>query len=280
MGIRIERVLNNNAVVSKDKEGNEVVLIGAGIAFQKKYGGYVSESKVEKTYRLEGEEVQNNFSKLIAHIPQDYFDIVEGTVELSQAAYEIELNSSLLVSLSDHIYNAVKREREGVTLDNGLLWEIKQIYGKEFEIGQYMVKSVNKTFDTRFDDNEAAFIAMHILDNKKEKMEEESVNETITLIKEIQHILMFHFKTNIDEESIDFYRLITHLKFFVQRMTRKENRTAENETLYLMITKSYPESTKAVKKVRDYLQTKYNYQMTNAEQTYLIIHIANLFEKG
>lgn len=280
MGIRIERVLNNNAVVTKESDGKEYVLIGSGLAFQKKHGGYVSEEKVEKRYRLEGEQAQNNFSQLVSRISEDYFDIAEQTIELAKDIYNIELDSSILVSLADHIYNAVKRQGEGITLDNGLVWEIKQIYSKEFEIGKYVVKVVNEKFNTHFDGNEAAFISMHIIDNRSGKNPDESINQTIVLIKEIQQLLTYHFKTQIDEESLDYYRLITHLKFFVQRMAQKQTRDDHNDALYLMISKSYPASANAVKKIYSYLKNNYDYEMSKADQAYLVIHIANLFEKG
>lgn len=279
MGLKIERVLNNNAVVTIDNAGDEFILVGSGIAFQKKHGGYVSEAKIEKRYKLDGKTNQEHFSKLLDHIPSEYFDVTEQTINLAKTAYNMDLDSSIFVSLTDHIFNAVKREKEGILLNNGLLWEIKQMYPQEFEIGEYVQKSINDRFSTNFDENEAAFIALHILDNKNESADENSVNKTIKIVKEIQHILAFHFKTSVNQESIEYFRLITHLKFFVQRMFESAERSNENQALFQMIQKSYPESTMAVAKVKKYLADQYDYKMSVADQTYLIIHIANIFEK-
>ena len=44
----IERVLNTNAVLSRNGEGEEIILLGAGIGFKQKPGGEVDMAKAEK----------------------------------------------------------------------------------------------------------------------------------------------------------------------------------------------------------------------------------------
>ena len=45
---RIIHPMNNNVALAKHENGEEVVLIGSGIAFNKKKGDIVVESKIEK----------------------------------------------------------------------------------------------------------------------------------------------------------------------------------------------------------------------------------------
>jgi beta-glucoside operon transcriptional antiterminator len=47
----ITKVINNNFVCSVDEKGNELMLRGLGIGFQKKVNDTVSEEKIEKVYR-------------------------------------------------------------------------------------------------------------------------------------------------------------------------------------------------------------------------------------
>ena len=65
---RIIHPMNNNVALAKHENGEEVVLIGSGIAFNKKKGDIVLESKIEKIFRLRTEEskhyLQKNFHKL------------------------------------------------------------------------------------------------------------------------------------------------------------------------------------------------------------------------
>ena len=48
----IEKVLNNNVVVSKNELGKEIICMGKGIAFQKKPGDHISKNDVQKEFIL------------------------------------------------------------------------------------------------------------------------------------------------------------------------------------------------------------------------------------
>ena len=49
----IHKILNNNLILSRDGQGHEVIVKGCGIAFQKKKGQQVEESRIEKIFTLE-----------------------------------------------------------------------------------------------------------------------------------------------------------------------------------------------------------------------------------
>ena len=52
----VEKVLNNNVVVSiEPKTRKEIILMGQGIAFGKKIGQEIDESKIEKRFMVEDE---------------------------------------------------------------------------------------------------------------------------------------------------------------------------------------------------------------------------------
>lgn len=42
----IEKVLNNNVVISKNELGEEIICMGKGLAFQKKSGDTISEESI------------------------------------------------------------------------------------------------------------------------------------------------------------------------------------------------------------------------------------------
>lgn len=47
----IKKILNNNVVIAEGKSGKESVVMGRGLAFQKKLGDEVEVSKIEKNIR-------------------------------------------------------------------------------------------------------------------------------------------------------------------------------------------------------------------------------------
>ena len=72
----VEKVLNNNVVVSIDPNTRkEVILMGSGIAFNKKPGQLIDDKKIEKTFIVDDENLGNKIKKLINQIPEGIFEI-------------------------------------------------------------------------------------------------------------------------------------------------------------------------------------------------------------
>ena len=46
----IKRILNNNAVMSVDESGEDIIVKGKGIAFQKKSGDEINQNKIDKIF--------------------------------------------------------------------------------------------------------------------------------------------------------------------------------------------------------------------------------------
>lgn len=65
--MKIKRGLNNNAVISSNSQNGDV-LLGSGIAFQKKAGQEVDPQRVEKTFLLKDKEAQNRFTELMIDV--------------------------------------------------------------------------------------------------------------------------------------------------------------------------------------------------------------------
>ena len=53
----IHKILNNNLILSRDGQGHEVIVKGCGIAFQKKKGQQVEESRIEKIFTAENAQI-------------------------------------------------------------------------------------------------------------------------------------------------------------------------------------------------------------------------------
>ena len=59
--------MNNNVTLAQDVNGEEVVLIGSGIGFNKNKGDTVNEEKIEKIFHLRTEESKENFISLLIY---------------------------------------------------------------------------------------------------------------------------------------------------------------------------------------------------------------------
>lgn len=66
---RIIQSLNNNAALVKNEKGEQAVVMGLGITFQKKKGDLVVKEKIENIFALKNAEAKENFLTLLKDIP-------------------------------------------------------------------------------------------------------------------------------------------------------------------------------------------------------------------
>ncbi len=48
--MKIEKIVNNNIVISFNEQNKEVIAVGRGLGFQKKSGDIILDNKIEKIY--------------------------------------------------------------------------------------------------------------------------------------------------------------------------------------------------------------------------------------
>ena len=70
----ILKILNNNLILSKDDLGQEIIVKGCGIAFQKKRGQEVEPSKIEKIFIAETPQKSKQMQTYLTLIPEEYFE--------------------------------------------------------------------------------------------------------------------------------------------------------------------------------------------------------------
>ncbi|USL27475.1 BglG family transcription antiterminator LicT [Priestia megaterium] len=277
--MKVERVLNNNAVIST-KEKQEVIIIGRGIAFNKRVGDDINEQLIDKIFTLENEDTIKKFKTLIADLPIEYMDISEKIIAYAKIKLGKKLNERIYIHLTDHIHFAIERYKDNLPIKNGLLWETKQLYKEEYEIGLEALNMICDQFGIILPEDEAGFLALHIVN--AELNEEMPVVKNMTkVMQEILTIVRYHFKLEFNENSLTFYRFITHLKFFAQRLVKGNHyNSATDDDLYHVIKVKYPVAHKCSQKIKKFIESSYTYELTDEEMIYLTIHIERVVKNN
>ncbi len=279
--MKIHKVLNNNFVIILDEQGEEKIVGGKGIAFGKRSGDLIADEVINKTFVVPNSGDNRNIQKYVEALPIECFEIATDVVEFAKIKTAKKINESVCLAIADHIYSSIERHKQGTQIPNYMLWELKKFYIAEFEVGLYALELIENQFGIRLAEDEAGFIATHIIDSELESSDLDQVYKTATLIKDISNIVKYYFNVEFDNDSIYYYRFVTHLKFFAGRLfndyTFKQN---EDDRLYEMIQKSYINSFACTAKIEEYLQTNYAYTLSKEETVYLTIHIENVIYKS
>lgn len=273
--MRISRILNNNSVVAVDECEREVVLFGSGIGFMKTRGEQVDNNKIEKRFYMEQKKELNRFEELINSIPMNYILFSQQIIDEAKTKYGKQLEDNIYVSLPDHIANAVENQKCGIATKNPMLIDIKRFYKDEFQIGEYALTVILDKTGVSLEVDEAAYIALHFVNAEIGGSKNTALNIT-KMMQEISEIVREQFQISYDEESLAYYRYITHLKFFAQRVLNQTHYMEEDEELFQMVAHKYPKEYTTVEKVADYLKEHFSYEVGSDEKTYLTVHIARV----
>ncbi|MBL1225026.1 BglG family transcription antiterminator LicT [Enterococcus sp. BWR-S5] len=272
----IEKILNNNVVMALNSSGEETVYMGRGLAFKKKIGDEIQQEFVEKEFVLKDSVLSTQFQQLFSDLPSEEVEVVKRIVDLAEEKLETELSSNVYLTLTDHIHYALARAREGIELPNPLKYETRKFYPKEFDVARQGIQLINEQFDVDFADDEAGFIAFHIVNSEQDNNSMEETMTATEIVGNVLTIISRYFGVPFDEDSLNYQRMVTHLQFFSQRYLKDELNSDEDEFLYELVQSKYPKAFQAVQRINQYLVTKYDKPVGKAEQTYLTIHIQRL----
>lgn len=272
----IYKILNNNVVVIKNKDDEEQIVMGRGIAFKKRAGDAINEEMIDKKFKLMDKEANNKFQELLSSMSVEYVELATKIIEYGREKIGENLNDLIYVSLSDHIAGAIERDKMGIKTKNMLYWEIKKFYPREFQVGVDSIKIIKEQKGVELSEDEAGFIALHFV-NAQFKENNTAINEITTLMKEIESIVSLVFKIKLDEESVYYYRFITHLKFFAARLfADKIYKNDSSDDLLEIIKLKYNEAYACANKIYGFICKKYNYMLSDEEILYLTIHISRI----
>lgn len=258
-----------------NQDGEEIILRGLGIGFKKKVKDFVEEAQIEKIYKIANSTTRNKLQELLADIPLEYVKTCTEIIEYAKEALKRQLNDNIYLTLTDHISFAIERMKNNQCYKNALLMEIKRFYPEEYAIGLYALDVIKSKLKVDLPIDEAGFIALHIvnaeLDTKMSDMMHitELIHSTLDLIRS-------YYQIDLDEDSLYYDRLVTHLKFFGQRLFNNKVSRNEDAIFQEMVKVQYPKDYECANLIRKYIEETYNKQINEEEMVFLTVHLRRI----
>ena len=277
--MRIKKIINNNILCAVDEKGNELIVTGRGIGFQRHRGEIIDDSAVERTYRMEEKTGQRKLRELVEKIPVEHLNLTEDLIAHIKSQISQKLNESLLITLADHISFAIVRKTQGVEFSNPLKGAIMCYYPTEYHLGQYCLRMIHDQLGVALHEDEAAFIALHIV-NAELNTNMSEMYEITKLIEGTICVVEYFYQKKFDRESLDFSRFVVHLRYFAQRLFQgkivEDPHTEQDEVFRQMIMKSCKEHYRCAQCIADYIKNTYQKELSGEELTYLTIHLKRI----
>lgn len=277
--MKVKKVFNNNILCAIDEEGNEVIVTGKGLGFQKHTGETLDKSKIEKTYRMVDKQEQRKLRELVEQIPMEDLQLTEQLVADIKRSITQPLNESLLITLTDHISFAMQRKQQGIAFTNPLAGSIMCYYPAEYQIGRRCLETIRQKTGIALNDDEASFIALHIV-NAEMNTHMPEMYDITKLIDGCIDVVEAHYHKQFDRQSLDFSRFVVHLRYFAKRVfqgkTLPDNSDANDVNFRQMIAYSCKKHYQCAQRIADYLKNTWDKTLSEEELIYLTIHLKRI----
>lgn len=153
--------------------------------------------------------------------------IAEDVITYASKEKGLELNELIHITLTDHIDGVPTRLKKGISLSNQLTMEISRVYDTEFQIGLYAVNLLREKTGCEVLRDEAAFVAMHFLNNRM---------DLASIEQEVRTVLKFVYDTVVSAYPEPARCTEKVVKVFALKY-KKERSTEEKAYLTLYIEK-------------------------------------------
>lgn len=272
--MKIRQILNNNVAIVK-RGGNEIIVVSKGVSFKYKVGAKLKDEDIEKSYILDSYDKLEHFSYLLAHSNPEDILLIDQIISHGESRLEIKANDYLSLTLLDHLEFLLERVEKEQFIKSPLIWDIKRFYPEYFEIGCHALKLIEQAKDVALPEDEAVSISLHFLNLQTNKKSKEDVLLEMQALADIVAIIEKHFLIQLDEGSTNYMRFTTHIQYFVQRLVQKKIASDDEnlDRLYQQVSQLYPEAFNSVQKIRIYVRSQFDVEMTISEETYLMLHI-------
>ncbi|MGE7604647.1 glucose PTS transporter transcription antiterminator GlcT [Peribacillus sp. NPDC097675] len=277
-GFFVEKVLNNNVVIANHPMYGEVVSIGKGLGFNRKKGDELSPELAEKTFVLKSEKEQENYKKLLPKIDQNLQAAIIESILLINNRVPGNLNEHIHAGLTDHLLFALQRVSQGMTIKNPFLKETITLYPFEHTIAVEVIDLIQDKTGIGLPQGEIGFITLHIHSAIANK-DVSDVNQYSQLVFQLIQVIEEQLNVHINKDSIDYSRLIRHLRFMMDRVQSGEI-VDEPEKIALLLKEEYPVCYNLAWKLIKIMQQQLGKPVCDAEAVYLTMHIQRLQKKN
>lgn len=263
-------VLNHNVVlVQKEPKGTQFILIGKGLGFSKKVGMKIAldQSQIEKSFLVYDTQGKMKYLNLIEQFDDKLIGVCSEITLLAEKKMG-KLNENLLIVLTDHINFAIERIKRGMAIQNPFVYEIKTLYPDEYEIGLAAKTMLRKQIHVEINDDEVAFIALHLNAAKQNEEVSESLNKT-RVVKMMISVLEESLGVKF-ERDLTYIRLINHFRASMDRV--EKNIIAENPLLPA-VRKNFKKAYALAQQVGEIVKQELGLELPDGELGYLAIHI-------
>lgn len=214
----VQKVLNNSLVLSMDDDSREVIVMGKGIGFNSRPGDEIAPEKIEKLFVTQALGARSGYLEALSAIPDEVIEMAAMIISRANMQLASKVREQIFFTLADHLTFAIERSRKGIAIQNRLLPEVRRFYPQQFRVASEAVTIIRQQYGIELPEEEAGNIAFHLVNGQSEGDDVAQTMQSVKMLKDIFNLVQYHFKQQIDTDSINYSRFLVHMQFFLQRL--------------------------------------------------------------
>lgn len=273
--MHFQKKINNNFAWAVD--GREhVIVTGKGIAFGKEAGQELPAAEIQRVFRPEQMDQDSKvIGQTFENIDSDVLSLTQELVQMVQDKFKnVLFNDSHFLALADHLSYALKRSGSADYPEN-LRWEVQKTYPQEYELALDSLYLIEKRTGIRLPKSELTFLTYHYVDAQNNSEGTIQSAKLAELTNRAIEIVQYHYQLILDQNSANYVRFVTHLRFFILRQLHQgsEEVPKVDPQLLEIVKENYKKAFQGAQKVGKMLIEIMGCQVSEEELFYLTLHI-------
>ena len=273
--MKFVKAFNNNVALVEDSSGLEWVVMGTGVGFQNKKGDKIDQSVIRRKFVAESSRTRRPLEHILDNIKPEILNTSIELIKQAEAEIGVTFNANIYLTIADHLNFAIERSNDGLEYTQASRWEVKRLYPKEYQAAVHAIRLIYDRLDVLLPKSEETFLTHHFVNAQNEQTNIKETMKMTEVINRIIEIVQYHFQLKLDEESMNYSRFVTHLRYFVLRqLDHEQHASLQTDLAILNLVKTkYAKAYQAVAKISNLLYKKYGWSLSSDESLYLTLHI-------
>ena len=274
--MRVLRVLNNNVVISRDPQDQEVILTGRGIGFRAQPGQKVDPEKVVRVFVPADGRDPDHLAEAFAMIDQEVLRAVVIALRSTGIEGSESTRPTLAIAVADHVSGALERQRRGQSVEYPLRAEVETLYATEYQQAERLLVALNEHIDPKLGSAEATALALHLV-NAGFSAGDLSFTYTMTgVIQQMLAVVGERHGLDVSPRSMSAARFITHVRYMFVRIQQHRQLAGQESTIGRSIRETYPEAAQTAGALSTVVQLRLGAGLSPDEVSYLALHVARM----
>lgn len=268
---RIIKTLNHNAILVVGDDNQEYLILGKGIGFGKKVSERIETVGDASIYSMKNVSEPGTAKQMVRDVPAECFEISNRILEQAEQVFGT-IDRDILFPMANHLAYAVKRMKEGEQISNPLTSDIRILFYKEYKLAELAKPLLKDMMHVEIMEDEIGYIALHV----HSAIQDEAVSLSMQMARVIREcVTQIEEQTGntIDILSLDYNRLMNHIKFMFARAEHGESLKL-NMNIYIM--QNYPKAYDIASDVCTQIGKALGRELEQVEIGYLALHVQRI----